>query len=361
MSGGGTAGHVFPMIAVAERLRDLGHDVRFAGSATGQEASVVPAAGFVFVPVSVTSAQSRLSPRTVSALWRTYAASRALRPLVQACDVVVGIGGYASAPAVVAARRSRIPIVLIEQNGVPGAVNRIAARWASVVATTFEATAERLPPRTRVVRTGNPVRRAIVAVAHARTQLRSEALRAFDLEGDRLTVVVLGGSQGARQLDRIVAAAIDDLRHRADVQLLVVTGPANLQEVEPAARASGELLVRAVGFVDRMDRALAVADLALSRAGAGAIAELAVCGVPAILVPYPHATEHHQEANAREMERAGAAEVLPERSLTPGGLAERLTSLLDDPDRRDVMASSMLTWARPDADARIAGLVEEVA
>ena len=361
MSGGGTAGHVFPAVAVAERLRAAGHDVRFVGSAVGQEAALVPAAGFPFVPVRVAPAQTRLSLHTAKALWLSLAAARAVRPLVRSCDVVVGIGGYASAPAILAARRTRTPTVLIEQNGVPGVVNRLAARWARVVATTFEATADRLPAGTRIERTGNPVRRAIAEVAASREQRRHEALREFDLEDIRRTVSVFGGSQGAQALDRTVAATIEELRDRDDLQLLVATGPAHVEEVAPAARASGELLVRVVGFIDRVDLALAATDLAVARAGSGTLAELSACGVPSILVPYPHATEHHQDANAREVERAGGAEVVLEPALGPVMLAGRISALIADERRRDRMREAMLAWARPDADERIAELVVEAA
>lgn len=143
--------------------------------------------------------------------------------------------------------------------------------------------------------------------------------------------------------------------------MLVATGAAHVDEVAPAAADPGDLLVRVEGFIDRMDLALAVTDLAVARAGSGTVSELAVCGVPSILVPYPYATEHHQEANGREVERAGGAEVVIEAALTPTAFAERVTALLDDEPRRAAMAAAMLEWARPDADERIADLVTEVA
>ena len=361
MSGGGTAGHVFPALAVAERLRSAGHDVRFVGSTEGQEATLVPEAGFPFVAVRVESAQTRMSVHTAKALSLSLAAARRLGPMVRSADVVVGIGGYASAPAILAARRTHTPIALIEQNSVPGAVNRVAARWARVIATTFEATAGRLSSRARLVRTGNPVRRAVAEVEGARAERREEALKAFDLDGARRTVTVFGGSQGARQLDRTVAGAIGSLRSRGDVQLLVASGPAHMGEFASEVEASGDLLVRVVGFIERMDLALAISDVAVARAGSGTVAELAVCGVPSILVPYPHATENHQEANAREVERAGGAEVVLEAQLTPEVLVDRVSALLVDERRRIAMRGAMLRWARPDADERIAELVTELA
>lgn len=360
MSGGGTAGHVFPALAVAERLRGSGHDVRFVGSATGQEASLVPAAGFPFHPVRVASAQTRLSLRAVKAVFMALIAARAIGPTVRSADVVVGIGGYASAPAILAARRWGTPIVLIEQNAVPGVVNRLAARWARAVATTFEATAARLPASANVVRTGNPVRREIAAVPEERARRRDEAIRAFELDGERQTVSVFGGSQGARQLDRLVAGAAEELRERRDLQLLVAAGPAHVAEMAPASGPWSQLLVHVEGFIDRMDLALAVSDVAVARAGSGTIAELAAAGVPSILVPYPHATENHQDANAREVERDGGAQVAAEASLTPGSLAEIVSILLADEPRRVAMRRAMLAWARPRADERIAELVVEV-
>jgi UDP-N-acetylglucosamine--N-acetylmuramyl-(pentapeptide) pyrophosphoryl-undecaprenol N-acetylglucosamine transferase len=364
MAGGGTAGHVFPAIAVADRLREAGHEVRFVGSGSGPEASLVPAAGYRFDAVRVESAQTRVSVRSARALWRSLRAAGTVRPLIRSADAVVGIGGYASAPAILAARLTRRPLVLIEQNSVPGVVNRVGARWARVVATTFEATAARLPAGTRVVRTGNPIRRAVVEVATRaadRRDRRKEAFDAFELRADRATVSVFGGSQGALHLDRLVAAAIEPLCGRADLQLLVATGPGREGELEPAASRSGDLLVRVVGFIDRMDLALAVTDLAVSRAGAGHLSELSACGVPAILVPYPYATEHHQEANAHELERAGAAEVLLERDLTSGLLADRIAGTLGDEGRLRSMSEAARAWSRPDADERIAALVTEVA
>lgn len=367
LAGGGTAGHVFPALAVAEILRDRGAEATFVGAARGQEARLVPAAGFPFLPVEVRSAQSRMSPGSVGALVMALRGSRFVRPVVAAADVAVGIGGYASAPAVLAARRTRTPLVLIEQNSVPGAVNRIGARWAWAVATTFAATADRLPSDARVVRTGNPVRPAILAVPERRADLRAEACAAFGLEPGRRTVVVLGGSQGALHLDQAIAEAVAVLIDRRDLQILVATGPAHLDVLRSAATPTGSpgdpsrVLVRAVGFVERMDLALAVADLAVTRAGSGHVAELAVTGLPSILVPYPHATEDHQTSNARELVDAGAAELLPDAALSSERLADAILSVMQDHRRRSSMAAAAAGWAMPDAAVSIADLVEEAA
>jgi UDP-N-acetylglucosamine--N-acetylmuramyl-(pentapeptide) pyrophosphoryl-undecaprenol N-acetylglucosamine transferase len=361
LTGGGTAGHVFPALAVARELRDTqGASVTFIGSVAGQEARLVPEDGFPFIGLRVASAQSRLSLSTLRAVALAMRGSRACQATVTAADVVVSIGGFASAPAALAARRSHRPLVLMEPNSVPGAVNRIAARWASVVATTFEATAARLPPGIRVERTGNPIRPEIAAVWTERDRLRMEARAAFDLEDGRRTVLVVGGSQGALHLDQVLAATLPSLADRRDLQLLVSTGPSHLDVVAGAIDPAAALLVRAVPFIDRMDRALAIADLAVSRAG-GSVAELAACGLPAILVPYPHATEHHQEANAHEVQAAGAARTLDDDELSPSALRAGILELVGDDERRRRMGEAARAWSRPDAAARIAALAREVA
>ena len=361
IAGGGTAGHVFPALALAERLAAEGAHVTFVGSSAGQEARLVPDRGYAFFPLRVASAQTRVSLGTAKALWLTLRGARILRPLVGRADVVVGIGGYASAPAILAARRTKTPLVLVEQNSVPGIVNRVGSRWAAAVAVTFSDTASQLHHGVRVERTGNPVRADILAVPTDRARIVTEAREVFGLDADRRTVAVFGGSQGALHLDEVLAAALPLLRGRADLQLLVAAGPAHEDVVRSAVPSAGTVPVRVYGFIDRMDLALGVADLAVTRAGSGHIAELAVCGIPAILVPYPHATENHQDANARELERSGAAKVLSDQGLSPEALAQAILDLMDDHAARSGMAQAMLKWARPDAAERLAALVTEVA
>jgi UDP-N-acetylglucosamine--N-acetylmuramyl-(pentapeptide) pyrophosphoryl-undecaprenol N-acetylglucosamine transferase len=346
-------------MAVATELRDRGVDVTFVGSPAGQEALLVPAAGYPFVAVDVLPAQTRVSLRSFKALLAAFRAARQLRPVVEASDVVVGIGGFASAPGALAARRARRPLVLIEPNSYPGIVNRAAARWARVVATTFEATTERLPSGTRVVRTGNPIRREIASVKQRQEELAAEARAVFGLAAGRGTVLVVGGSQGALGIDRVVAGMLPVMAARADLQLLVSTGREHAGVVPDMDDASG-LLVRALPFIDRMELALALADLAVSRSGAS-VAELTACGIPSILIPYPHATEDHQRANARELAAAGAAVMVDQATLSPSGLASSILELMDDGERRGRMTEAALAWARPDAAARIADLVQEAA
>jgi UDP-N-acetylglucosamine--N-acetylmuramyl-(pentapeptide) pyrophosphoryl-undecaprenol N-acetylglucosamine transferase len=363
IAGGGTAGHVYPAIALADRLRDGGAEVAFVGSESGQEAKLVPEAGYGYSAVRAQPMRREISTRTLKAPFIALGSVRACAPLVRGADVVVGVGGYVSVPAVLAARRACIPIVLHEQNAVPSLSNRMSARFARAIGVSFDRSRSAFPARARVEVTGNPVRRSIVEVPDRRTELIEEAHTLLDLRGGRTTVAVFGGSLGALHLDQVVAEALarPQLKERGDLQVLVLTGPDHLDVLARPAPDDGVLVVRALAYLDRMELALAMTDLAVARAGAGHIAELTTCGIPSILVPYPHATENHQEANARALVDVGAAELYPDAHLSADGLANRIIALVDDSDRRLAMGQAARAWSRPDADVRLADLVTDVA
>jgi UDP-N-acetylglucosamine--N-acetylmuramyl-(pentapeptide) pyrophosphoryl-undecaprenol N-acetylglucosamine transferase len=361
IAGGGTAGHVLPSIAVADRLREGGASVEFVGSPEGQEASIVPAAGFRFHAVAATPFRREISLRSAAAPFVALRSVASSRPIVRGAAAVLGMGGYASIAPVVAARTLKVPAVLHEQNAIPGLANRLLARLAAATALTFDDSRVRFPRSVRMEVTGLPLRRDIRGVVSRREELAAEARRTWDLEPGRTTVLVTGGSQGALHVDRTVAEAIPLLADRSDLQLVVLTGIAHEGVVAGAANREMALIVRTMPFLERMELALAVADLAIARAGANTIHELAASSIPAILVPYPHATDDHQEANARELERAGAADVYRDRDLTPEGMARRILSLVTDRERRAVMAKAGAAWAKPDADERVAELVRDVA
>jgi UDP-N-acetylglucosamine--N-acetylmuramyl-(pentapeptide) pyrophosphoryl-undecaprenol N-acetylglucosamine transferase len=361
IAGGGTAGHVLPSIAVADRLREGGASVEFVGTPDGPEASIVPASGYRFHAVAASPFRREISVRSAAAPFVALRSVLASRPIVRAATAVLGMGGYASIGAVVAARSVRVPTILHEQNAIPGLANRLLARLATAMALTFEDSRTRFPRSLRMEVTGLPLRRQIREVAVRRDELAAEAFGTWNLDPERTTVLVTGGSQGALHVDETVAEAIPLLAGRSDLQLVVLTGAAHEAIVATAAHREMELIVRTVPFLERMELALSVADLAIARAGANTIHELAACSIPAILVPYPHATDAHQEANASELVRAGAADVYRDRDLTPDGLARRILSLVGDRERRTVMAKAGAAWAKPDADERVAELVRDVA
>ena len=362
IAAGGTGGHVFPGLALADALvRDHRAEVRFIGSPNGQEATRVPAAGYRFDAVDAAPLYREVSIRAAKAPLIAVRSVFACAPLVRGADVAVGMGGYVSVPPMLAARRAHIPIVLHEPNAVPGLANRLLARSAKAIAVAFDDARGRLPGGARVEMVGYPVRQSILDVPADRRALAEEARTLWDLEGNRRTVVVTGGSQGALHLDQVVAEALASLADREDLQLLIVSGPAHEAVVSDAVDRVSSVRARVVPFLDRMELAYAVADLVVARSGATTLAELAVCGLPALLVPYPHATEHHQDANAREWARIGAAEVVSDAELTPTVFAERVGRLLDDPDRLATMGARAHERARPDAADRFARLVAKVA
>lgn len=358
IAGGGTGGHVFPGIALADRLvRDHGAEVSFIGAPSGPEARVVPEAGYQFSPVLAAPLYREVSLRALRAPFVALRSVAASRPLVEGADAVVGVGGYVSVPPGLAARRARVPLVILEQNAVPSLANRLLARRARAIGLTFEGARSRLRGRgTRVV-TGNPVRASVLEVPARRAELAAEARAAFGFEPDRPTVVVFGGSQGALHLDETVAGALPLLAVEPGIQLLVLTGPDHVDVVARASALVRGLTIHVMPFLERMELAYAVADLAVTRAGSTSIAEMTVCGMPMVLVPYPFATENHQEANARELEGAGAAIVQRDADLTAEGLARLIGDVARDRDRLARMSGAASAWGKPDADVRLASLV----
>lgn len=358
---GGTAGHIFPALATGQRLRDeYGANVVFVGTGTGQEASLVPEAGFPFRVIEAVPFHRGVSLRAIRAPISAMRAAGTARRFVRGADAVLGMGGYVSVPVTLATRRERVPLVVHEQNAVMGLANRLSARWAEAVGLSFREAGRHLPRRTRAVLVGNPVREEIVRAATRREELSAEGRKELGLEEGRTTILVFGGSQGALRLNRATLELAADLRDRDDLQVLLATGPRNHEEVVRHIPAPSRVLVRAVPFLERMDLAYAVADLAVSRAGATTVAELAVSGVPAILVPYPYATGNHQEANARALERAGGAVVLLDEQTNGRMLAALVQKLVQWPQRLPAMARAARSLGRPDAADSLAGLVASV-
>ncbi|HXF57641.1 MAG TPA: UDP-N-acetylmuramate--L-alanine ligase, partial [Actinomycetota bacterium] len=355
-----TAGHVIPGLALARALSRRGHEVTFLGTADRLEAELVPRAGFGFQPVRARPFVRRPSPAALGAVLTAVRAVGECVPLVRGAGALVGMGGYASVAPVLAARRAGVPVVLHEQNAVPGLANRALSRVAAAVALSFPQAGRGLARRGRMEVTGNPVREEVLRVRTERQALAREGRAELGLEAGRRTVLVFGGSQGALHLDRAAAGACRLLSGRADLQVLLITGPDHLEETRRGLPTTGPLLVRTLGYLDRMELAYACADLVVCRAGATTVAELTACGLPALLVPYPYATGRHQEANARALQRTGAASVLRDQELTAVALARRVESLVDHEERLRAMAERSRALGRPDAAERLADLVEEV-
>ncbi len=362
IAGGGTAGHVYPGIALARSLATRRHDVSFIGTDAGVEARLVPAAGFAFRAVEARPFVRTLSLAAARAPIVALRAVRRCRTIIRGADALVGMGGFVSVSAVLAARRERIPVVLHEQNAVPGLANRALSRVAGAVALAFADAGRYFRGVRRVEVTGNPVREEILRVRLDRERLAAEARLSLGLEDQRKTILIFGGSQGALHVNRAAAGACRILEGRADLQVVLITGPPHLEVIRRGLPSSASaILVRVFGYVDRMDLAYAAADLVVSRSGATTIAEVTACGLPALLIPYPYATGGHQEANTRSLQRAGGAAVLLDEHLSADSLATRLTSLIDHQERLREMAARSAAYGRPDAADRLADLVESVA
>jgi len=363
LAGGGTAGHVFPALAVARELQRRDPSIRpvFVGTAERLEGRLVPEAGYELHHIDVLPVPRRPSPKLLRVPSALRAAVRRCVTLLETekAQAVVTFGGYVSVPLALAAHRVGLPLIIHEQNAVPGLANRWVARHADAIAVTFPGSADRFGRPERAVVTGNPVRQEILEVDPDGD--RERAARAFRLRWVPRTILVFGGSQGARSLNKAVVETFSLWNRPNDVQLLHVAG-ANLYKETAAlwegARAAGEgPRVRCVDFIDDMDAAYTIADLVIARAGATTIAELTALGIPAVLVPYPHATADHQMANARALERAGAAVVVPDDELSGPRLVEAIRPWLEDDHLRAEAAMASRAFGRRDAASNLAQLV----
>ncbi len=360
IAGGGTAGHVNPAIALARALQ--GDSVSFIGTSKGAEARLVPGAGFQLHQIDVVGfdrAKPWLLPATVARAAGAVADARAILKR-KAADVVVGMGGYVSLPAVLAARSLKMPVVLHEQNIVFGLAHKASKPLATKIAVSFQETLNDAGDKGLYV--GNPV--APEFASFDRSDARSTAITAFGLQPDRKTLLVFGGSQGAKRINEAAVGLQGLWRDRDDLQVLHIAGssayPALAKSVDNSGRRDG-CIYRLVDFVDDMTLAYGVADLALCRGGATTLAELAVVGLPAIIVPYPYHRDRQQERQARVVAGRGAAVVLEDSATTADAVASRAEALFEDVVRLSQMSASFKDLARPHAAQQLAQVVREVA
>ncbi|MFM7142301.1 MAG: undecaprenyldiphospho-muramoylpentapeptide beta-N-acetylglucosaminyltransferase [Alphaproteobacteria bacterium] len=342
VAGGGTGGHLFPGIAVADELRRrVGATVSFVGSDYGIERTAVPAAGYEVDLLPVRGLRGRGPAEVARGVGRVASSLVGARRVLRARrpDLVVGVGGYASFPAVAAAVLARIPVVLLEQNAEPGLATRVLAPFAKRVCVTFPSTARGLG-RSAVV-TGNPVRALAVEGVESRAPASSDG---------RFHVLVFGGSAGAHRLNSVVPEALARVGRPLAVEHQ--TGRTDVEAVAEAYRRLG-LDARVTAFIDDMARAYARADLVVCRAGATTIAELTALGKAAILVPFPFAAGDHQRLNGQSLVDEGAARMVLDRELEPDALADLVRRTIDDPGATDEMRRRARSLGHPDAASRV--------
>jgi len=349
IAGGGTGGHLFPGVAIAEELRAREPEaaIRFVGTAKGIEARVLPDLGWDLVLIEVSGLKTvgalgavRGLFRLPRALWQSRRVLKEFHP-----DVVVGVGGYASGPVVLMARLRGIRTGILEQNSIAGFTNKLLGKVVNGVFLHFAETRKFFKAK-KILMTGNPIRRDIRLALESRTGTTARAGGAFRL-------FAFGGSQGAQALNEIVADAVAILARRGvAIDIVHQTGPANLDKTqERYVRAGMKADVRA--FIKDMAAEYRRADLVVARAGATTVAELGVVGRPAILVPYPFAADNHQEVNAREMAEAGAALMFKQSELSAEKLADVVADLAARPETLARMGSAMKALGKPRAAADI--------
>lgn len=354
-AGGGTGGHLFPAIAIAREVEKLDRNgrIEFVGTGYGIESKMRDKIGYPLSIVSMRGMPRKFSPallifpiRLIISILQALRICRRFKP-----DVVIGTGGYVSAPVIITAALKSIPRAMQEQNSFPGLVTRKLAKHVNVIFTAYHKAAEYLPRNAEIKLLGNPVRRSIIE------GVRAEALAKFNLRSDRKTILILGGSQGARKINEAVLASLDYLDDQ--VQLLWQCGKRDYKDV--AARLNKkDFVISLFPFLDNMELVYAAADLAVARAGAITLAELMACGIPAILIPFPYATADHQTYNATEIVKSGAAQMIADSDLGKINLMERAVALVKSDDLQ-TMKGAALELGRPEAATNIAREILQLA
>ena len=357
IGGGGTGGHVFPAIAIADALRKGDRHIQFlfVGALGKLEMEKVPEAGYPIEGLPVAGFQRKLTLKNITFFFKLLASMIRSRRIVKRFepDLAIGVGGYASGPILKAAARKGVPILIQEQNSYAGVTNRLLARSARAICVAYE-NMERYFPADRIVITGNPVRRLLMDIRPAPVEAYSE----FDIEKGKKVCLVVGGSLGARTLNRSFMEGLNKL-DRDDLVLLWQCGTIYQKEVEERVSTSGLKNIRVLPFISRMDLAYGVADVIISRAGAITISELCLAGKPVILVPSPNVAEDHQTHNAESLAGVDAAVMIPDAEAV-GKLVDRMLALMEDREEKEKLSVNIKSLGIADAAERIAAEAHKI-
>lgn len=361
IAAGGTAGHINPALALAEELKSRGHNVQFFGQPTRLEATLVPSAGFPFSPIEVTGFDRSRPWTAITAVVRMQLAEGAVGKVFAQQglpDVAVGFGAYVEMALLRWCASHGVPYVLHEQNSVPGLANKLCAKRARTLCLSFPAAkkafANYIGPTTKVVLTGNPVRSSVVAAT------RESGRTTFRVPEQAELLLIFGGSLGARHLNQEVVALKDQLLKRKKLFVIHSTGAQDFEATREALALHEQEASRwkLMPYIEKMGEALAASDLVLSRAGASSIAEIAALGTPSILVPYPFATENHQQTNAQLLSERGAAVICTDDKLDTPEFAKTLFGLLDDAKKRSEMRTAAQSLGGANAASCLADEIE---
>lgn len=351
ISGGGTGGHIFPAISIANALRRLEREIEilFVGAEGRMEMEKVPAAGYRIIGLPVAGFDRKHIFRNLGVFIKLFQSLRLAKKTIKEFnpDVAVGVGGYASGPVLKQAERLGIPVLIQEQNSSSGVTNKLLAGKASVICVAYDGM-DRYFPADRLVKTGNPVRQNFDNLG----QLRKEALGFFNLSNDLPVILILGGSLGAGKINRLLSDNIETVKN-SGCQVLWQTGKYYYENVKKIVTESSAGNIAVYPFIDNMDLAFSAADVIVSRAGAGTISELCLVGKPVILVPSPNVAEDHQTRNAKALEVKGAAIVIPD-DMVEKLLLNEMTKLVFDTQKKRILSENISKMAERDADLRIA-------
>lgn len=355
ISGGGTGGHIFPALSIANAVRRRHPDAKilFVGAEGRMEMERVPAAGYEIVGLPVAGFDRKRLWRNIPVLYRLWVSMRRARKVLDDFrpDIAVGVGGYASGPVLKEAQKRGIPTLLQEQNSYAGVTNRLLGSKAKAVCVAYEGM-DRFFPSDKIILTGNPVRANLLE----NRMSREEAKKALGFDPEKPLVAVVGGSLGALTVNRSVAAALDHISD-AGASLLWQTGKIYYDEYAP--KATGRKNVRTMPFISDMDLVYRAADLMVCRAGAATISELQLLRVPAILIPSPNVAENHQFHNANALAQRGAAELLPDAEAADR-LGPLVAGLLSDPVKRENMARAAGEMGLRDSDTKIVDCIDSI-
>ena len=354
VSGGGTGGHIYPAVTIANQIKEKQPDAEiiFVGTREGLECEIVPRYGYPIEFIEVAGFQRKLSLDTIKSTFKLLAGLIDALKLIRKIkpDLVVGTGGYVCGPVLFLAALQGIPTCIQEQNAMPGVTNKILAHFVKKVFLGYQEAGKYFGGNSDKIFTGNPIRKEILEVS------RATAIEKFKLDPAKKTILVSGGSRGARSINDAMALVETSLAGRSDVQVIHITGETGYEkfigQVEKKVLMSDNIKV--FRYMHDMPLALAAADLAVFRSGAIGLAELMARGIPSILVPYPYATANHQEHNARAVEGAGAAVVILDKELTGEILLKQIESLLADESKLQKMKDAAKALGRPEAAEDIA-------
>lgn len=362
IAAGGTGGHIYPGIALADAVkrRRADADISFVGTEKGLEKTLIPNAGYPLDFIDVKPFQRKVGLEPIAAGFSLLRGTGQARKLLKDANVVAGMGGYPSLPTIAAARLSGVPSVIHESGAVAGLANKVAARFTSNIALAFEEAASGFPRRVRPRVVGMPLRREIATFD--RKALRPPARSEYGIPEGTVALLVMGGSLGALTLNRVALELAERWRDRDDVRIILKAGKEHEASARASLEASGGIRVAMpYGFIDRIDTAYAAADLALVRAGAGTVAEIPVVGLPAVLIPYPHAPGDHQTLNAQPLMKAGAGVIIADHEANADRIGPVIEELLAEPGRLQAMSEAALSLARPHAADELADWILELA